>query len=96
MWKSVFSYGDWFEEVRRKLINPTLVKSVAPAEGFQGILRPYQHTGLSWLAFLDSLGFGACLADDMGLGKKNYPDPRFFKRKKKARMPQVCWWFPPH
>ncbi|WP_432824360.1 SNF2-related protein [Dactylosporangium sp. CA-092794] len=32
-------------------------------------LRPYQRRGLSWLAFLDSLGVGALLADDMGLGK---------------------------
>lgn len=37
--------------------------------GFHGELRPYQKTGLSWLAFLDRFGLGACLADDMGLGK---------------------------
>ena len=37
--------------------------------GFQGELRPYQLSGLSWLAFLDRFGLGACLADDMGLGK---------------------------
>jgi SNF2 family DNA or RNA helicase len=36
---------------------------------FQAVLRPYQERGLSWLAFLSSLGLGACLADDMGLGK---------------------------
>jgi superfamily II DNA or RNA helicase len=36
---------------------------------FVGSLRPYQKTGLSWLAFLDRFGLGACLADDMGLGK---------------------------
>jgi SNF2 family DNA or RNA helicase len=36
---------------------------------FQATLRPYQERGLSWLAFLSSLGLGACLADDMGLGK---------------------------
>lgn len=34
-----------------------------------GELRAYQKRGFSWLAFLDSLGVGACLADDMGLGK---------------------------
>lgn len=39
-----------------------------PAE-FHGGLRPYQARGLSWLAFLDSMGLGPCLADDMGLGK---------------------------
>ncbi len=36
---------------------------------FTGTLRPYQCTGLSWLAFLDRFGLGGCLADDMGLGK---------------------------
>jgi SNF2 family DNA or RNA helicase len=36
---------------------------------FHAKLRPYQERGLSWLAFLSSLGLGACLADDMGLGK---------------------------
>ncbi|MCZ6835738.1 MAG: DEAD/DEAH box helicase [Planctomycetota bacterium] len=38
-------------------------------KGFLGELRPYQQSGLSWLAFLDRFGLGACLADDMGLGK---------------------------
>jgi non-specific serine/threonine protein kinase len=63
------SYGAWFEDVTRKLSNPHLVKTVAPAAGFRATLRPYQQEGLNWLGFLDSLGFGACLADDMGLGK---------------------------
>lgn len=63
------SYGEWFQDVTRKLSNPTLVKTVTPAGGFLGVLRPYQQTGLNWLGFLDTLGFGACLADDMGLGK---------------------------
>jgi len=43
---------------------------LAEAPGaFKGTLRPYQLSGLSWLAFLDRLGLGGCLADDMGLGK---------------------------
>lgn len=42
---------------------------VPPPAGLQADLRPYQETGLSWLAFLERLGLGACLADDMGLGK---------------------------
>ncbi|BCJ52896.1 helicase HelZ [Actinoplanes sp. NBRC 14428] len=37
--------------------------------GFQGVLRPYQERGLSWLFFLAELGLGGILADDMGLGK---------------------------
>lgn len=35
----------------------------------KGELRPYQHEGVSWLAHLRRVGFGGCLADDMGLGK---------------------------
>lgn len=42
---------------------------LSPPGGLAGVLRPYQIRGFSWLAFLDSLGLGACLADDMGLGK---------------------------
>ncbi|MGI6199853.1 MAG: SNF2 helicase associated domain-containing protein [Christensenellales bacterium] len=33
------------------------------------VLRPYQKTGFSWMATLDSCGLGGILADDMGLGK---------------------------
>lgn len=38
-------------------------------QGFCGELRPYQKIGLGWLLFLQTYGFGGCLADDMGLGK---------------------------
>ncbi len=43
--------------------------SLDQPRSFEGSLRPYQKTGLSWLSFLERFGFGACLADDMGLGK---------------------------
>ncbi|MEZ6049752.1 MAG: DEAD/DEAH box helicase [Planctomycetaceae bacterium] len=36
---------------------------------FQGELRDYQLEGYQWLSRLAYLGAGACLADDMGLGK---------------------------
>jgi SNF2 family DNA or RNA helicase len=42
---------------------------IGPPAGFKGQLRPYQVTGISWMAFLRQFGLGACLADDMGLGK---------------------------
>ena len=38
-------------------------------EGFVGQLRGYQCEGLAWMYFLQRLGFGGCLADDMGVGK---------------------------
>jgi superfamily II DNA or RNA helicase len=34
-----------------------------------GILRPYQKEGVSWLRFLSRNGLGGILADEMGLGK---------------------------
>lgn len=34
-----------------------------------GILRPYQLDGLSWMLNLHRIGISGCLADDMGLGK---------------------------
>jgi len=37
--------------------------------GLHADLRPYQHEGFAWLAFLWQHGLGGVLADDMGLGK---------------------------
>ena len=56
----------------KKFLNTLLTSKmsvVEPPGTFSGTLRPYQVTGLSWLAFLNQFGLGACLADDMGLGK---------------------------
>ena len=55
-----------------ELLCGTAAQSLQPLEpppGLTATLRPYQQRGLSWLAFLSSLGLGSCLADDMGLGK---------------------------
>lgn len=38
-------------------------------KNLNGTLRPYQLEGASWLIHMRKAGFGACLADDMGLGK---------------------------
>ena len=35
----------------------------------KSFLRPYQDQGVNWLYFLYKQKLGACLADDMGLGK---------------------------
>ena len=56
--------GDLLSGAAERTLSP-----VEPPADFQAVLRPYQQRGLSWLAFLSSLGLGACLADDMGLGK---------------------------
>lgn len=54
-------------------------------DGFQGTLRPYQLRGFSWLAFLRRFGLGACLADDMGLGKS--PQTIALLLHEKAQLP---------
>ncbi len=58
----------WLGELLAGRVDQVL-HAVSPPDGFEATLRPYQQRGLSWLAFLASLGLGACLADDMGLGK---------------------------
>ncbi|HEY0577644.1 MAG TPA: SNF2-related protein [Pseudonocardia sp.] len=58
----------WLGDLLAGGVERTL-RPVHPPPGFLATLRPYQQRGLSWLAFLSSLGLGACLADDMGLGK---------------------------
>jgi SNF2 family DNA or RNA helicase len=45
------------------------VQQLPPPVDLRGELRPYQIRGYSWLSFLTKFGLGACLADDMGLGK---------------------------
>ena len=40
-----------------------------PDTSFQGILRPYQQEGLTWLLGLYEGGLNGLLADEMGLGK---------------------------
>ncbi|NOV00281.1 DEAD/DEAH box helicase [Paenibacillus planticolens] len=52
----------------RKLNQRKLIP-LAPIEGLEADLRPYQAEGVSWLLFLREIGLGGCLADDMGLGK---------------------------
>lgn len=50
-------------------------------------LRPYQLTGVKWLALLTRLGLGACLADDMGLGKTIQMEPGCRKPGHRSRLP---------
>jgi SNF2 family DNA or RNA helicase len=52
------------------------VEPIKKIKGFTGELRPYQAKGVGWLSFLETWGLGACLADDMGLGKCVLPDTK--------------------
>ncbi|MEB1806199.1 MAG: DEAD/DEAH box helicase [Bacillaceae bacterium] len=61
----------WSEKLS-SAIHATLNKqtpSILPPSTLKGELRPYQLEGMSWLVHMRNVGFGACLADDMGLGK---------------------------
>ncbi|AGY60043.1 DEAD/DEAH box helicase [Gloeobacter kilaueensis] len=52
-----------------RLSDQSRLIALADPPGLVGRLRPYQQRGLSWLTYLEQLGLGGCLADDMGLGK---------------------------
>ncbi len=69
--KTVFgvSNGEWLESVFEKLHRPEITGKVKTAKTFKAKLRGYQQDGLKWLFYLYKLKFGACLADDMGMGK---------------------------
>ncbi len=60
---------DWINDVLERLSQNVPLTDIEVPATFQGILRPYQLKGVSWMAFLQEFGFGACLADSMGLGK---------------------------
>ena len=51
------------------LKRPEGLPMVAPPEGLQAQMRPYQQQGVSWLQLLRQHRLGGVLADDMGLGK---------------------------
>jgi non-specific serine/threonine protein kinase len=58
-----------FRERRERLRNFERIEPQPLPPGFTGALRPYQKAAFDWMHFLNSYGFGGCLADDMGTGK---------------------------
>jgi SNF2 family DNA or RNA helicase len=66
---SAIEAEDWIKDLMDKLTDSVKIATIQPPSSLQGKLRPYQLKGVSWLAFLKQFGFGACLADSMGLGK---------------------------
>ena len=63
------SVDGWLNDLLQQLSSGAKMQTAPTPIDFHGSLRPYQSTGLSWLAFLRQWRLGACLADDMGLGK---------------------------
>jgi hypothetical protein len=66
------------QELLNTLSDNQAVSAIATPASFRGQLRPYQALGAGWLAFLERWGLGACLADDMGLGKCALPQTLLF------------------
>ncbi|WP_088242616.1 SNF2-related protein [Calothrix rhizosoleniae] len=64
-----FEASGALQELLSTLTNNDALETLPKPADFQGDLRPYQQRGMAWLAFLERWGLGACLADDMGLGK---------------------------
>jgi SNF2 family DNA or RNA helicase len=63
------SADGWIGELLGRLRQGDTIAEAPQPEALQGTLRPYQRRGQNWLSFLAQYGLGACLADDMGLGK---------------------------
>jgi SNF2 family DNA or RNA helicase len=63
---------------------------VAPPQGLQATLRPYQAEGLSFLQHLRANHVGGVLADDMGLGKTLQTIAHFLVEKISGRMDKPC------
>ncbi|MBK1987373.1 DEAD/DEAH box helicase [Sphaerospermopsis aphanizomenoides BCCUSP55] len=64
-----FEASGALQELVGALTNNQDIQPLPTPSNFRGQLRPYQERGAAWLAFLERWGLGACLADDMGLGK---------------------------
>lgn len=75
MWDDVAELGpldgaaDAWRGAARALSRSTGVSVQPVPTGLAATLRPYQHAGFDWLAFLFAHGLGGVLADEMGLGK---------------------------
>ncbi len=73
-----FETGGQLQELLDTLTNNRSLEEIPTPQNFRGELRNYQARGVSWLTFLERWGLGACLADDMGLGKCVSRDTELF------------------
>ena len=83
--------GAWLARTLEGLRGPDGLAAADPGADLHGTLRPYQKTGVAWLAFASSLRLGVCLADDMGLGKTVQVLALLLLHKRRARGGE-----PPH
>ena len=61
--------SDILQQLRQAVTDFQGVPEIPEPKGLRAELRPYQKTGLHFLAYSSKFGLGALLADDMGLGK---------------------------
>ncbi len=73
-----FEASGALQELITNLTDNQDIETLGTPASFHGELRPYQRRGMSWLSFLERWGLGACLADDMGLGKCVAPDTQIY------------------
>jgi superfamily II DNA or RNA helicase len=87
-WNGVKADG-WVKALLHELSAGDKVRALPPPTELHGELRPYQLRGYSWLSFLTKFGLGACLADDMGLGKSIQTLALFLERKPGQKTPAL-------
>lgn len=73
-----FEASGALQELVTTLTGTGTLEEIEAPKDFKGELRPYQLRGVAWLKFLEKWGLGACLADDMGLGKCVSKDTKLF------------------
>jgi superfamily II DNA or RNA helicase len=86
----VWRGGEGLRALGKKLRGGVGLPDVALPPGFSGTLRPYQHSGLSWLQLLREVGLGGVLADDMGLGKTVQVLAHLAVEKAAGRLDRPC------
>ncbi|MDO5681683.1 MAG: DEAD/DEAH box helicase [Propionibacteriaceae bacterium] len=75
LWDELVSLGvvteqaDAWRAAAAALLDAEQLPEIPAPVGLKAELRPYQDTGLRWLAFLWKSRLGGILADEMGLGK---------------------------
>jgi SNF2 family DNA or RNA helicase len=80
-----FERNQALSDMLTKLNDKSQMELTSEPNQFQGRLRDYQKRGLSWLAYLETLGLNGCLADDMGLGKTVQVIARLAQEREQAK-----------
>lgn len=70
--------------------NLSNLPTISPPKTFNGTLRSYQLSGITWLQFLRTEELGGILADDMGLGKTIQALSHIALEKESKRMDLPC------